>query len=48
MHFSKANIVDWLYMQGPVMRGNFTICPIIAQGDADAKAVADKLKIACN
>ena len=35
VEFSEAEIVDWLYMEGSKMRGNFTACALLKREPAD-------------
>src|SRR6266568_3165951 len=35
VEFSEAEIVDWLYMEGGKMRGNFTACAMLKREPAD-------------
>jgi len=46
--FVEREIVDWLYMDGDKMKGNFTSCPLLKnEPPAQAKAVIDRLGLDC-
>jgi len=48
IQFSEAEIVDWLYMEGGKMRGNFTACAMLKREPADqAEAMKRQYGLNC-
>ena len=48
VEFSEAEIVDWLYMEGGKMRGNFTACAMLKREPADqAEAMRKQYGLSC-
>jgi uncharacterized protein YegJ (DUF2314 family) len=48
LQFAEREIVDWLYMDGDKMKGNFTSCPLLKkEPPAQAKAVMDRFGLDC-
>ena len=49
IQFSEAEIVDWLYMEGGKMRGNFTACAMLKREPADqAEAMRKEFGLSCD
>ena len=49
VEFSEAEIVDWLYMEGGKMRGNFTACAMLKREPADqAEAMRKQYGLSCD
>ena len=48
VEFSEAEIVDWLYMEGGKMRGNFTACALLKREPADqVEAMKKQYGLSC-
>jgi uncharacterized protein YegJ (DUF2314 family) len=48
VEFSEAEIVDWLYMEGGKMRGNFTACALLKREPAgQAEAMKKQYGLSC-
>ena len=48
VEFSEAEIVDWLYMEGGKMRGNFTACAMLKREPPDqAEAMKKQYGLSC-
>jgi uncharacterized protein YegJ (DUF2314 family) len=48
VEFSEAEIVDWLYMEGGKMRGNFTACAMLKREPADqVEAMKKQYGLSC-
>ena len=48
VEFSEAEIVDWLYMEGGKMRGNFTACAMLKREPADqVEAMRKQYGLSC-
>jgi uncharacterized protein YegJ (DUF2314 family) len=48
VEFGEAEIVDWLYMEGGKMRGNFTACAMLKREPPDqAEAMRKKYGLSC-
>jgi len=48
VEFSEAEIVDWLYMEGGKMRGNFTACALLKREPADqVEAMRKQYGLSC-
>ena len=48
IEFSEAEIVDWLYMEGGKMHGNFTACALLKREPADqAEAMRKQYGLSC-
>jgi uncharacterized protein YegJ (DUF2314 family) len=48
VEFSEAEIVDWLYMEGGQMRGNFTACAMLKREPADqVEAMKKQYGLSC-
>ena len=47
--FSEDEIVDWLYMDGGKMKGNFTVCAIMKRepSQAEVEAVKKRFGLEC-
>ena len=46
--FSRGEIVDWLYIDGTKMKGNFTSCPLLKkEPPAQAKAMMERYGMEC-
>jgi uncharacterized protein YegJ (DUF2314 family) len=46
--FTRDEIVDWLYIDGTRMKGNFTMCPLLKnEPPSQAKAVLDRFGMEC-
>ena len=45
--FSEDEIVDWLYMDGDKMKGNYTICAILKREPSQAEAVKKHFGLEC-
>jgi len=49
VEFSEAEIVDWLYMEGGKMHGNFTACALLKREPADqAEAMKKQFGLSCD
>ena len=48
IQFSESEIVDWLYMEGGKMRGNFTACAMLKREPADqVEAMRKQYGLSC-
>src|SRR5262245_54413028 len=48
IEFAEAEIVDWLYMEGGRMHGNFTACALLKREPADqAEAMRKQFGLSC-
>jgi uncharacterized protein YegJ (DUF2314 family) len=48
VEFSEAEIVDWLYVEGGKMRGNFTACALLKREPADqVEAMRKQYGLSC-
>lgn len=46
--FRREEVVDWMYREGPVVKGNFTGCAILATAsEADRAAFKQKMGLDC-
>ena len=49
VQFAEAEIVDWLYMEGGKMRGNFTACALLKREPADqVEAMRKQYGLSCD
>src|SRR5262245_31564428 len=49
IEFSEAEIVDWLYVEGGKMRGNFTACAMLKREPADqVEAMKKQYGLSCD
>ena len=49
VEFSEAEIVDWLYVEGGKMRGNFTACALLKREPADqAETMKKQYGLSCD
>jgi uncharacterized protein YegJ (DUF2314 family) len=49
VEFSEAEIVDWLYMEGGKMHGNFTACALLKREPADqVEAMKKQYGLSCD
>jgi uncharacterized protein YegJ (DUF2314 family) len=49
VEFSEAEIVDWLYMEGGKMHGNFTACALLKREPPDQlEAMKKQYGLSCD